>query len=94
MSNKVQTNTLGVNILVECENSTTSHHSHLDFDVEIIKVLTEEELMEMVSTLSRNEILEAVKRCLRKKPGYAISAVSSKDDRIKDDDIVQYKITT
>ena len=90
MRNKVQTNDYQVNVLVECENSNSQHWSHLDFDVKIIKVFTNQELLDLVKQLPEANLVSAVKDWLKTKPGFAISSVESKDKSIIYNSLVEY----
>lgn len=90
MRNKVQTNDYKINVLVECENSDSQHWSYLDFDVNIVKVLKDEDILEHLKDIGNKELIDLIKDWLKKQPGYAISNVANKTKTINYNDIVQF----
>lgn len=85
---KVQTVNSGVNVLVEHEDSTNRHFSHLDKDVLCEKMSEEEiniEFDKLVLTKADKISL------LEKTEGFAISDVHSKDGSFTFGDLFRYK---
>jgi hypothetical protein len=71
---KVQTNDYGVNVLVEHEDCTTKHYSHLDKDV-LCEKMTDEEVNQEFDKL----VLTKADKIsfLKKIEGFAVSNVSN-----------------
>lgn len=88
MQNLVQTTDRNVNVMVQCENGTTRHYSHYDFEVQDIKVLSIEELFEEFEKLSIEEKVSAIKQILKYKEGFAISNV--KGGNVDYNDLISY----
>ena len=84
---KVQTNNIGVNVLVQHEDVTSRHYSHLDFDV-MCEKMTEDDIDTAFSKIVLS--IDDKKNFLKKIKGYAISNVSNYND-IKLSDLFSYK---
>jgi len=84
---KVQTNQHKVNVLVEHEDCSGFHYSHLDFEV-ICEKMTEEEIDLEFSKLVFS--LDDKKKILMKVKGFASSDVSNEKD-IFYNDLFKYK---
>jgi len=85
---KVQTNDYGVNVLVEHQDSTNRHYSHLDKDV-LCEKMSEEEINQefdklVLTTSDKIYFLQKIK-------GFAVSNVYSKDKlEFKSGDLFRY----
>jgi hypothetical protein len=84
---KVQTNEYGVNVLVEHEDCSSRHYSHLDFEV-MCEKMTEEEINEEFSKV-RFTLVDK-KNVLMKVEGFASSNVSNQNN-ILYNDLFKYK---
>ncbi len=85
---KVQTNDYGVNVLVEHQDCTSKHYSHLDKDV-LCEKMSEEEINQEFDKLvltKDNKI-----SFLKKIKGFAVSDVRSKENKIDSGDLFRYK---
>lgn len=102
ISGKVQTNDEKVNVLVDFDGSSNRHYSHLDFPVEVEKVLTNEEIIAIAeANKDSKEYLELCKSLVKRIPGYATASSSNKPTRsntatggefiVEYSDIVKYK---
>lgn len=85
---KVQTNDYKVNVLVEHEDCNSRHYSSLDFDV-LCKKMSDEDINEEFSKIELS--IEDKKEFLKKKKGFAISNVCSKENDISYSDLFVYK---
>ena len=86
---KVQTNDYGVNVLVEHEDCSGYHYSHLDIDV-LCEKMTNEEIDLEFSKIEFS--LNEKKEILKKIKGFAISSVYSGINNIEYTDLFKYKI--
>lgn len=86
---KVQTNDYGVNVLVEHEDCSGTHWSHLDRDV-LCEKMSEEEVNQEFEKL----ILTKADKIyfLNKIKGFAVSNVYSKENSIDFGDLFRYTI--
>lgn len=84
---KVQTNDYNVNVLVEHQDSTSRHYSHLDKDV-LCEKMTDEEINEEFDKLSLTRADKI--SFLKKIEGFAVSNVSSKENDIQFGDLFRY----
>jgi len=85
---KVQTVDFGVNVLVEHQDSTNRHYSHLDKDV-LCEKMSEEEINQEFDKL----VLTTADKIsfLKKIEGFAVSNVYSKDGlEFKSGDLFRY----
>lgn len=85
---KVQTNDYKVNVLVEHEDCSGHHYSHLDFEV-LCEKMSESDINEAFSKLELS--LNDKKEFLKKQKGFAISSVYSKENNIEFTDLFKYK---
>lgn len=86
---KVQTNQEGVNILVEHQDCTTRHYSHLDKDV-LCEKMTDEEINQEFDklVLTKKDKISLLKKI----KGFAVSNVYSKENGIGYHDLFRYTI--
>jgi hypothetical protein len=84
---KVQTNEEKINVLVEHEDGTNTHFSSLDVRVTCEKLSDEEIVNEFNKlTLTKKEMIEI----LRKRYGFAVSQVHSKNGDFTTGDLFKY----
>lgn len=88
---KVQTNDYGVNVLVETNESNNRHCSNLNVDVNVEKVLTDEEIIEVWRNRDSGDELKLAKNWIMKQKGYAISSCVDGIRGIKHNSIVKYE---
>lgn len=88
---KVQTNKYNVNVLVETKSSSNRHYSHLNKEVEVTKVLTDDEIVELWENRKEDDKLELAKNWIKKQDGYAISDCVDETLNINFNSIVKYK---
>jgi len=86
---KVQTNDYKVNVLVQHEDCSGQHYSHLDKEV-LCEKLTNEEIEAEFSKLTLS--IDDKKDFLKKVKGFAISNVYSKENNIGFSDLFRYKL--
>lgn len=92
MRNKVQKNDCGVNVLVETNESSNTHYSHLNFFVEIEKVLTDEEILQQyLKKSTKEEKLKSAKNWIKKQDGFAVSNVIDETINVDYDSIIAFK---
>jgi len=84
---KVQTNDYKVNVLVEHEDCSSRHYSSLDFDV-LCKKMSDEDINDEFSKIELS--IDDKKEFLKKKKGFAISNVFSKENNISYSDLFVY----
>ena len=93
---KVQTNDYGNNILVETTNSSNQHWHYTNKPVEVIKVLSKEEViakgLEVLQGKTIDEQYKALKRLLMQEEGYASSNCSDDSIGLRYGDIVQFEL--
>jgi hypothetical protein len=90
MKGKIQKTESGVFVVVETENSSNRHYSHLDFEAEL-ELMTPEEINEAFEKLTLT--LKDKKNLLKKVNGYAISECSAKDGSFNYGDLFTFKKT-
>ena len=90
-ANKVQTNDYGVNVLVETKTSNNHHISHLNREVEIVSVLSDEEIITEWQNRDKSNELEYAKDWIKKQKGFAISNCNDKESNIGYGTIVKFK---
>lgn len=85
---KVQTNDYGVNVLVEHQDCTSKHYSHLDKDV-LCEKMSEEEINKEFDklVLTKDDKISFLKKI----EGFAVSNVYSKENKIDSGDLFRYK---
>lgn len=90
---KVQTNDYKVNVLVETVTSSNQHYSHLNKEVSVTKVLSDEEIIDLWKNrkVKGDDELELAKKWLMKEKGYAISNIKDDTLNIDFDSVVAYK---
>lgn len=88
---KVQTNNEKVNVLVETTTSTNRHYSHLNKEVLITEVLSNEEIIALWQNRKDNDILELAKNWIEKQDGYAVSNCVDKRMNINHNSVVKYE---
>jgi len=87
---KVQTNDYKVNVLVETTNSTNMHYSHLNKQVQIDKVLSDEEIIELWENRKVDDKLKLAKDWIKTQEGYATSNCVDDSLDIDYNSIVKY----
>lgn len=87
---KVQTNEHNVNVLVETNNSSNQSWSHLNREVDLNKVLTDEEIIELWKNREIDDKLQIAKDWIKKQQGYAISICIDETLNITFRSIVKY----
>ena len=92
MKNKgqVQTNEHKVNVLVDTVNSDNRHFSHLNRRVKVIKVLSDDEIIQLWKNRKEKNELELAKDWIEKQDGYAYSNCTDKTLNIQRGSIVKY----
>ena len=88
--NKVQ-NISNKNILVQSDGSGNRHLSHMNKEVEIVRVLTGHQILEKFNEVTKKDLVDFAKDWICKKDGYAISNVSDESKGIRQGDIVKFK---
>jgi hypothetical protein len=86
---KVQTNQFGVNVLVEHEDCSGRHYSHLDKDV-LCEKMTDEEINQEFNklVLTKDDKISLLKKI----KGFAVSDVYSKENKINNGDLFKYTV--
>lgn len=86
---KVQTNDYKVNVLVEHQDCSSRHYSHLDKDV-LCEKMTDEEINQEFDkiVLTKDDKISILKKI----KGFAVSDVYSKENKINGGDLFRYTI--
>ena len=89
---KVQTNEYKVNVLVETQDSSNRHYHHSNVPVNVNKVLTDIEILEIWKNrdLTIQKELELAKDWIKTQPNYAVSSCIDKVNNIDYQSIIQY----
>ena len=88
---KVQTNSYGINVLVETYNSSNQHFHHTNKRIEVLKVLTDEEIISIWENRGINDKLILAKNWIKKEKGYSVSNCNDETLNINSNSIVNYK---
>jgi hypothetical protein len=87
---KVQTNGNKVNVLVETNNSDNKHCSSLNRRINVTKVLTDQEIIELWKNRKVDDELELAKNWIKKQEGYAVCNCVDDTLNITYNSIVEY----
>jgi hypothetical protein len=90
-SAQVQTNEHKVNVLVETKNSSNSHYCHLNRDIEVVKVLTDDEIIDLWKKRKRTDELVLAKDWVKKQDGYAVSNCFDESLDIHYNSVISYR---
>ena len=90
-SGKVQTNEYKVNVLVETTNSNNRHYSSHNRPIEVVKVLSDEEILEAWKNRTDENELELAKNWIKRQDGFAFSACRDKVLNIDYQSVVEFK---
>lgn len=92
MKAKVQTNDESINILVETTSSSNRHYSHLDKMVDVIRVLSDSEIIELWEQRKIDDNkLSLAKVWIQKQEGYAVSNCVDNSMLISYSSVVKYE---
>ena len=93
--NLVQTTSDNSNILVQTKESNGNHYSHLNFEVDILKKVSNPELISFleqhIKTMPENEKIKLAKQLIQKEEKFAYSHITDKKIDIQYGDIVEFK---
>ncbi len=88
---KVQTNRDNVNVLVETTNSSNTHYHSTDKAVDVEKVLSDDEIVNLWRNRDQNNELHLAKDWIGKQKGYAWSNIEDGTLNISCGSIVKYE---
>lgn len=88
---QVQTNDLKVNVLVDTKNSSNRHFSSFNREVVVIKVLSDDEIIELWQNRKENDKLDLAKNWIKKQDGYAVSNCVDETLDIDFNSIIKYQ---
>lgn len=88
---KVQTNDYKVNVLVETKASNNRHYSSHNREIEVVKVLTDDEILEVWRNRPDGNELELAKNWIKKQDGFAVSSCVDDTLGIDYQSVVQFK---
>jgi len=88
---KVQTNEHKVNVLVSTRHSNNRHYSHLNKEIEVIKTLSDNDIIKLWEARNVDDKLELAKNWIKREDGYAVSNCVDDTLNITYGSIVNYK---
>jgi len=87
---QVQTNNAKINVLVDTTNSDNRHYHYSNRKVSIVKVLSNDEIIEAWRNRPENDELELAKRWIAKQTGFATSNCEDETLNIDYSSIVKF----
>ena len=95
LQGKIQKNEHGVNVLVQVEGSINQHYWHENRQIEVLKTLSDEEIIEAFNKESggnKDILIKIYKDFLKRIDGYATSNVSNiKDGKCQVEFPIEYQ---